>query len=226
MSESGNLGQQPGGVRSVNWGEKGYELALAEQLELHRQRVAGKIADTLVCVQHPATITLGRRAPETDVVWGHEERSRRDVALVRSDRGGRATFHGPGQQVVYPIVGIEARRLGAKAWVHLIEETLIDLLASFGVSGARKCGSPGIWTPAGKIASLGLRIARGVSYHGLALNTSLDPRVFDGIVTCGVASESVTTLALEASQPISDETVRSRLIELLTAKIEEHPLRS
>jgi lipoate-protein ligase B len=215
-----------GDVRVLDWGLRGYERALTDQLALHGQRVAQKIPDTLVTVEHPATITLGRQASEDDVVWGPDERARRGIELTNTDRGGRATYHGPGQLVIYPIVAVAARRLGAKDWVHLIEESLLELLASFGVTGSRKCGSPGIWTSGGKIASLGLRLSRGVSYHGLSLNTSLDPKVFGGIVTCGVASERVTTLSLETEQSFDEQEVRTRACNLLIAKLEEHPART
>lgn len=224
------------------WGEVAYDEALARQLDLHARRLAGKAPDTLVLVSHPATFTLGRQAPEADIVLDKAELARRGIAVVRSDRGGRATYHGPGQVVLYPIVAIADLGLGVKDWVCQLESALIDTLADYGVEGHRKAGTAGIWTatPAGnaatrsaanpaneatggleeaKIASLGLRVARGVSYHGVALNTGLDASVFDCIVTCGVRGERVTTIeAVTGTRPDDaevGETLASHVIRRL-----------
>jgi lipoate-protein ligase B len=211
-----------------HWGEVPYAEALARQLELHARRLAGTAHDTLVLVSHPATFTLGRQAPEADIVLDQAELARRGIAVARSDRGGRATYHGPGQVVLYPIVAIAELGLGVKDWVCLLESALIDTLADYGVEGHRQPGTAGIWTttaggnvedardPAheterAKIASLGLRVARGVSYHGVALNTGLDASVFDCIVTCGVRGERVTTIERATGKRPDDSEVGEKL---------------
>jgi lipoyl(octanoyl) transferase len=200
----------------ARWGEVPYDEALARQLDLHARRLAGEAPDTLVLVSHPATFTLGRQAPEADIVLDQAELSRRGIAVARSDRGGRATYHGPGQVVLYPIVAIAELGLGVKDWVCLLESALIDTLADYGVEGHRREGTAGIWTGAdeateSKIASLGLRVARGVSYHGVALNTGLDASVFDCIVTCGVRGERVTTIEAATGRKPDDAEVGERL---------------
>jgi lipoate-protein ligase B len=204
------------------WGEVAYDEALARQLELHARRLAGDAPDTLVLVSHPPTFTLGRQAPEADIVLDRAELARRNIAVARSDRGGRATYHGPGQVVLYPIVAIAEIGLGVKDWVCLLESSLIDTLADYGIEGRRREGTAGIWTAAkgtsesqpsedAKIASLGLRVSRGVSYHGVALNTGLDASVFDCIVTCGVRGERVTTIEAETGNRPDDAEVGDRL---------------
>ncbi len=209
-------------VAFEHWGLVPYDEALRRQLALHEARVEGRIPDTLVTVEHPATATLGRHAPAGDVLWQADRLEASGIRVVRSDRGGRATYHGPGQIVCYPIVAIAERGWGAKRWVEVLEEALIEMLRTFDLVGERICGRPGIWVGGAKIASLGLRIARGVSYHGLALNTRLDPSVFDCIVTCGVATERVTTLERECGETPPDEEVRSRLLEALLRNLREH----
>ncbi len=205
------------GVIVERWGRVPYADAWQRQLALHAARVRGEIPDTLVVVEHPPTITLGRHADERDVLSGRDELTRRGIEVVRTDRGGRATYHGPGQVVVYPIVSIDALGIGVKSWVCLLEAAILDTLIDYGIEGQRRPATAGIWTPAGKIASIGLRIARGVSYHGLALNTDLDTSVFADIVTCGVRAERVTTVAAETHRAVAlHETA-----EQLTAHIIE-----
>jgi len=207
-----------------DWGCVAYDAALERQLELHARRVAGEVPDTLVLVSHPATFTLGRQAPEADIVLDRAELERRGIAVARSDRGGRATYHGPGQVVLYPIVSLAELGLGVKDWVCLLESALIDTLADYGVRGQRRPGTAGIWTSDdadAKIASLGLRVSRGVSYHGVALNTGLDASVFDCIVTCGVRGEHVTTIEAATGIRPDDSEVGRRLAGHIARKIRD-----
>jgi len=216
---------EPGALRIEHWGVVAYDEAFRRQLELHARRVAGEVPDTLVVVFHPPTFTLGRHAPAGDIVAGEAELAARGIAIARTDRGGRATYHGPGQVVLYPIVSIEELGIGVKDWVCLLESALIDTLAEYGIGGHRRAATAGIWTgegdAAGKIASLGLRIARGVSYHGVALNTGLDASFFDGIVTCGVRGERVTTIAEVTGRRPDDDDVARRLAGHVERRIRE-----
>ena len=199
-----------------------YAKALQRQLALWRRRVDGTAPDTVVEVEHPPTITLGRSAPETDIVMPAEELARRGIDVVRSDRGGRATVHGPGQIVVYPIVGITDRGLGVRNWVCELEGSLIEVLAGLGIEGRRIDGKPGIWTQKGKIASLGLRVSRGVSYHGVSLNVGLDAGPFDCILPCGVPGERITSVSQEAANTADREQIAGTLCQAIAHKIEAH----
>ena len=201
------------------WGRVPYAEALTRQLALHARRLAGEAADTLVLVEHPPTITLGRHAPTNDILADPAELARRGIEVVRSDRGGRATYHGPGQVVLYPVVSIDELGLGVKDWVCLLEGALLDALTDFGIRGERHAGTAGIWTSQGKIASIGLRVARGVSYHGVSLNACLDASVFDCIVTCGVGGERVTTMSAMAGATVSFEKAGEHLLRHTIARI-------
>lgn len=198
-----------------------YARALARQLTLHAARVLGEVSDTLIVVEHPPTITLGRHADARDVLTDPGELARRGVEVIRTDRGGRATYHGPGQVVVYPIVSIDALGLGVKSWVCLLEAALLDTLGDYAIEGLRRPATAGIWTHAGKIASLGLRIKNGVSYHGVALNTGLDASAFADIVTCGVRAERVTTIAAETGRVVADHEVSERLTAHIIKRMRE-----
>ena len=192
-------------VRVEDWGRVAYAAALERQRSIVAARIAGITPDTIVAVEHPPTITLGRNAPSTDVIATAAVLRERGVELVKTDRGGRATYHGPGQAVLYPIVGIADRGLGVKPWVAMLEAAMIQTLASFEISARRRPDTPGLWVGSAKIASVGLRVERGVSYHGVSMNIGLDVSGFDGIVTCGIAGQPVTSVAAETG---SDPGVR------------------
>jgi lipoate-protein ligase B len=196
-----------------------YEEALRRQLVLAADVESGRQPDTLVEVEHPPTVTLGRHAPESDVLLDPRSRAERGVAVVRSDRGGKATYHGPGQVVVYPIVHLGRLGLGVKAWVCLLESALREVLASYGLESTLIEGRPGVWVKGAKIASVGLRVARSVSYHGVSLNVGLDVSGFDYIVPCGSAGERITSIAAERA-PAPDATeVAARLIEAIAGRL-------
>ncbi|TFH22043.1 MAG: lipoyl(octanoyl) transferase LipB [Myxococcales bacterium] len=198
-------------VRVEYWGPLGYAAALERQRGIVTARIAGVAPDTIVAVEHPPTITLGRNAPSTDVVATPAVLRERGIELVKTDRGGRATYHGPGQAVVYPIVGIADRGLGVKPWVAMLEEAMIGTLASFGLSARRRPETPGLWVGSAKIASVGLRVERGVSYHGVSMNIGLDVSGFDAIVTCGIAGQPVTSVAAEIGSDPGVREASSRL---------------
>jgi len=214
-------GLQRSAPQQVEWGRVPYAEALARQIALWRQCCAGEIADTLVSCEHPPTITLGRHAPEDEIVAAAEVLAARGIAVERSDRGGRATVHAPGQAVVYPIVGVARLGLGPKAWVALLEDAAAQALAECGVEAVRQQGKPGLWARGGKIVSLGLRIRRGVSYHGIAVNVDLDRSFFDCIVPCGVAGERISSLADElGTAPPSRVRVGARVMQAISERIE------
>ena len=204
------------------WGRLAYTAALERQLAL-----AGAIAaneqrdtrDTIVSVEHPPTITLGRHATTADVLATEAERRARGIDLVRTDRGGKATYHGPGQAVVYPIVAISRLGLGPRRWVCLLESALRETLAGYRLSAELDADRPGVWVGGAKIASLGLRIVRGVSYHGVSLNVGLDVSGFGCIVPCGSVGERITSLSAECASPPSLEQASESLIEAIAHRV-------
>ncbi len=207
-------------VGRVSWGRLAYGEALERQRRLVEARLLGEVADTIAAVEHPPTITLGRHAPAADVRLSPGDLAQRGICLVRTDRGGRATYHGPGQAVIYPVVALEPLRLGVKNWVCLLEKTIIDTLAAYGIAGQRQPGRPGIYVGSAKIASVGLRVVRGISYHGVSINVAADLSGFDAIVTCGVSGQPLTSLALQGANRATVEEVSRRFALGLSAELE------
>jgi lipoate-protein ligase B len=219
---AGRIAAAPPWPKVERWGRVGYAEALRRQLTLAADVETGRAPDTLVEVEHPATVTLGRHAPEGDVLLDPEARAARGIAVARSDRGGKATYHGPGQVVVYPIVHLGRLGLGVKAWVCLLESALRDVLASYGLQGELSSGRPGVWVNGAKIASIGLRIVRSVSYHGVSLNVGLDVSGFDYIVPCGSAGERITSIAAERSPAPAADEVAARLTATIAGRLQAH----
>jgi lipoyl(octanoyl) transferase len=178
-----------------------YERAWAMQRAVHERVVTGDAADTVLLLEHPAVYTAGRRTS------GHE-RPTDGTPVVDVDRGGRITWHGPGQLVGYPIVRL-AGAMDVVAYVRRVEEALIRVCADLGVRTDRVPGRTGVWVLADtarrdrKIASIGVRVARGVTMHGFALNCDPDLTWFDKIVPCGIDDADVTSLSAELGRDVS-----------------------
>jgi lipoyl(octanoyl) transferase len=182
-------------------------------------RKAGTIGDTLLLMEHPPVLTLGRNSGRAHVLLADEELARRGVELVETNRGGDVTYHGPGQLVGYPIFdlrgdlpGKKGPHLGPVDFVRLMEEVLIRACGEFGVPAQRVCKRTGVWTIAGgsvlekKIAAIGVHVSQGVTSHGFALNVTTDLRDFQWIVPCGISDREVTSLELESDRvPSMDE---------------------
>lgn len=168
--------------------------------------------DELWLCEHAPVLTLG--------LAGRPEHLLRDIGIpvVKIDRGGQITYHGPGQLVGYLLLDLKRRALTVKTLVHRMEQAVIDLLAQYGVPGERRAGAPGVYVGGAKIAALGLRIRNGCCYHGLALNVAMDLAPFAAINPCGYAGMAVTQLA--AFHPSIDvEAVAARLVEALQARL-------
>lgn len=189
----------------VRAGTVRYEDAWARQRELHARRVAGEVPDTLLLLEHPSVYTAGRRTEP-------HERPVDGTPVVDVDRGGKITWHGPGQLVGYPIVALPDP-VDVVAYVRRLEGALIDVCAAFGVDAGRVEGRSGVWLPADppgtgfrperKVAAIGIRVARGVTMHGFALNCDPDLGAFGAIVPCGIPDAGVTSLSAELGRDIS-----------------------
>ena len=202
-------------------GRMGYRDAWAIQEEVHAQVLAGG-EERVLLVEHPPVITFGRRpGVSRNMVASEEQLAKLGVEVVQSDRGGDITFHGPGQIVAYPIIRLNDHRLSVGAYVHGLERAVIATLADFGIDANADRTAVGVWTMDGaqlaKMCAIGVRIRRGVSLHGLALNVETDLRYFDLIVPCGLAGRPVTSLRqLMGDRTPSLDEVKRRLIERLT----------
>lgn len=195
-------------------GRIAYPEAHALQKRLLDERAAGRIGDQLLLLEHPAVLTLGRNSDPAHIRATDAELDAREIAVEHIERGGEVTYHGPGQLVAYPIVRIHERGLLLRPFVRALEAALIETCAALGVSAARRDGHPGCWCdPSGasprKIGALGLRVERGVSYHGIALNISVDLADFDLIDPCGMPGVVSTSIARELGELPAAPTTES-----------------
>jgi lipoyl(octanoyl) transferase len=215
-------------IQYLYLGRVGYAEALRLQSELVDLRTQDRIPNTLLLLEHPPVLTLGRNARRANILASNELLASRGVTLHEINRGGDVTYHGPGQLIGYPIFDLRSlrntsgSRLGPVDFVRLMEEALIRLCGEFGVPAGRICGLTGVWchlqsgnsldglcarkatdAPAGerKIAAIGIHVARGVTSHGFAFNVTTDLRDFSLINPCGITDRPVTSLAREVADP-------------------------
>jgi len=187
-----------------------YRIAWQLQRELADARVAGG-SDTLLLLEHPAVYTAGRRTCE-------QERPTDGTPVVDTDRGGKITWHGPGQLVGYPIITL-AEPLDVVNYVRRIEESLIKVCTELGLEVSRVDGRSGVWLPAGggrparKIAAIGVRVSRATTLHGFALNCDCDLNAFERIVPCGITDAGVTSISAELGRPVGVDDVRSAVAD-------------
>ena len=197
-------------------GRISYAEGLRLQSEVVTARKANRIGDTLILLEHPPVLTLGRNATRANILASDELLSQKHVEIHDINRGGDVTYHGPGQLVGYPIFdlrgdwpgkngpGLTRKHLGPVDFVRLMEEALILTCKDFGVPAQRICKLTGVWTLAGgtirekKIAAIGIHVSQAVTSHGFALNVTTDLRDFDLIVPCGITDRTVTSLELES----------------------------
>jgi len=185
-------------ISVVQLGRVDYSTALKLQQTLVDLRKAGQVGDTLLLLEHPPVITLGRNAKRANVLVSEDQLSQSGVEIFECDRGGDVTYHGPGQLVGYPIFDLRGftPRIGAVEFVRKLEEVLIRTCADFGVATRRVPGMTGVWTlrNEAKVAAIGVHISRGVTSHGFALNVSTDLGHFKLIIPCGIGDKTVTSL--------------------------------
>ncbi|MFG1871057.1 lipoyl(octanoyl) transferase LipB [Micromonospora arborensis] len=189
------------GLTAVRAGLLDYQAAWDEQRRLHESVVAGARGDTVLLLEHPSVYTAGKRTEPWD-------RPEDGTPVVDVDRGGKITWHGPGQLVGYPILRLPDP-VDVVAYVRRTEELLIDVCAEFGLAAGRVEGRSGVWVPeddrgpARKVAAIGIRVARGVTLHGFSINCDCDLTYFDRIVPCGIRDAGVTSLTAELGRPIT-----------------------
>jgi lipoyl(octanoyl) transferase len=199
--------------RVLDLGLVPYREAWDLQRSVAAQVAAGELPDTVVLLEHPPVVTLGRRTEPGELHIPPEA----DVEIVETDRGGKSTYHGPGQLVCYPIFDLNRHGLDVKKYCRDLEEALIQTLAAFGLESDRIEGLTGIWMtrPPRKIASIGIHISKWITTHGYALNVDLDPAPFtEWITACGLDAQ-FTTMADELGRPVSVDEVRAAAVAAL-----------
>ncbi|GAV19456.1 lipoyl(octanoyl) transferase [Mariprofundus micogutta] len=170
-----------------------------QMLHARADAVAAALQNEIIyCCEHEPVYTTGRRGVDNRLG------AVLHAPVVHSDRGGEMTFHGTGQIMLYPVIHLRNREIGVKRYVHLLEQSCIELLKESGIDAKRNCGFPGVWTEKGKIAALGVRITKGVAYHGMALNVDVDPKWFAAINPCGLCSAAVSISDFTEPQALSD----------------------
>jgi lipoyl(octanoyl) transferase len=194
----------------LHLGRVDYTAGLDLQKQLVEARLENRIGNTLLLLEHPPVLTLGRNSNRSNILATDEFLTYRGVEVHEINRGGDVTYHGPGQLVGYPVLDLRSftlggRRIGAVDYVRLLEEVLIRSLGDFAVPAQRISGRTGVWTVAGgsvqekKVAAIGVHISRGITSHGFALNVTTELRDFELIVPCGISDRAVTSLELEAT---------------------------
>lgn len=189
-----------------------YGAALERMEALAAARLAGDIGDTVLFLEHDRVLTLGRRGARENILVADDELAARGVELYTVGRGGDVTYHGPGQLVAYPILDLRPDREDVRRYVTDLEEIMIRVSADFGVVAGRVQGLNGTWVDAArKVGAVGVRIARWITTHGLALNVATDLSDFDLIVPCGIRDRGVTSLSAEAGRAISIDDAMARM---------------
>ena len=178
-----------------------YQQAWCIQQQCHA-RCQGTGENMVLITEHCPVITLGYRRQGEQLHLSQTELSERGIAFVECDRGGGATYHGPGQLVVYPIFSTLLRRSGVRMFVMLLEEVMQQICASYGVVAERRSGFPGVWVAERKIGAVGIAVRRGTSLHGIAVNISVDLQPFSYLVPCGLTGVVVTSIAQEVKNPV------------------------
>jgi lipoate-protein ligase B len=186
----------------------------------------GAVPDTVIFLEHPPVVTLGRRTDEGELHIPEQA----EVAVVETNRGGKSTFHGPGQLVCYPILDLKRHGRDVKRYVRNLEEALIRTVEPFGLEAERIDGLTGVWLtrPPRKLASIGVHVSRWVTTHGYALNVDLDPAPFtEWITACGLEDATFTTIARETQKPVTVDDVRPHAVaaieEVFGLELEELP---
>jgi lipoate-protein ligase B len=183
-------------------------------------RLRGEVPDTLLLLEHPPVVTLGRRGSLEDVYLAPERLRQRGIALERTTRGGLVTYHGPGQLVGYPIVALRARGLSIPCYVRALERTIVAALAEIGVAAHLDERHVGVWTSSGKIAAIGVAQRHGVTLHGFAVNLQPDLSHFALINPCGIGRLGVTSAAAILGQRVDLADFKRRIASRLPAELD------
>ncbi len=209
-----------GGILTVeHLGTVAYRPTWELQDELADQRRGRRIGDRLLLLEHFPVYTIGRGGDQANLLATPKRLREIGAELIRIDRGGDITYHGPGQIVAYPIVELRDP-LDLRRYVRILEAAIIDTADAFGVASARLDGQPGIWIDGErKLAAIGVRVRRGVTTHGLALNVNTDLKWFDEMIPCGIPDKGVTSLARELGKPLPMEAVEDELARQLAGHL-------
>jgi lipoate-protein ligase B len=197
----------------------GYADALALQDDLVEQRLRDEIPDTLLLLEHPPVITLGRRGTRADIYATDALLHAQGIAVYQATRGGLVTYHGPGQLVGYPIVNVRARQLTIPWYVRTLESAIISALREIGIVARLNEQHVGVWTDQGKIAAIGVAQRRGVTLHGFAVNLQPDLSHFSLINPCGIGELGVTSASAILGRAVAVADFKQRIVRAVAAQL-------
>ena len=190
-------------VQDLN--RKNYQDTLKIQESLREQVLINRSEDYLILVEHEHVYTLGKNANSSNIL-------NKACDIIKTDRGGDVTYHGPGQLVAYPIINLKIRKIGVKSYVEMIEKLISDTLMYYGLETNVPVNETGVWVKDKKIASIGIHVSKGVTIHGLAININTDLSYFDNIISCGIEGVKMTTLDKELGKKIAMNDIKKQLI--------------
>lgn len=196
----------------LDLGSVDYKEALDLQHQLWSKRVNDELPDTILILEHPHVITLGRRGNRSHINVSQEILEALKIPVFHVERGGEVTYHGPGQMVVYPILDLKGYGYRVVQYVDQLEEVILHLLSDFGIEGKKNSSNRGVWVKDEKIASIGVAIKRWISFHGLSLNYETDLKYYDLINPCGLKGIKMTSMAKILGRRISREKLVERML--------------
>jgi lipoyl(octanoyl) transferase len=190
-------------IEVQDWGIIDYSVALARQRARLADLIAGRVADTLIICQHEPVITCGTSSQESSFICSQEALAKKKITVFQVERGGDVTYHGPGQLIAYPMINLHHFKTDVGWYMRTLEQSIINTLGNFSVTGQRIEGKAGVWiSPTRKIASIGVKLSRWCSMHGMAINVlSESTSGFKHIVPCGIAGISTTSVEGERGSP-------------------------
>lgn len=204
-------------ARILDLGLCGYSEAWEIQKQVAESLITGEGEETLIFVEHPHVLTLGANFHEENLLMTPKQYAERGIEVIRTDRGGDVTYHGPRQLVIYPIFDVARHGRDLHKWMRDLEETMILTLSAFGLEGRRFAPHTGAWIGDRKAAAIGVKIRRWVSLHGIALNCSNDLGFFDLIVPCGIVGYGVTSLSRELGREVTIDEAKPKVAEAFSS---------
>lgn len=199
-------------LRIIDLNFSPYEETWKLQKELQEKRFKDEIPDTLILVEHPHTYTVGASGGDGDFLLLKNDLEKKGIGIFKIERGGKTTYHGPGQLVGYPIINLKPLKLGPASYVRLLEEAIIKTVVHFGIPAFRLEKLTGVWAGNEKVAAIGVRIKKWVTMHGFALNVNTDLNYFSNIIPCGIQGKGVTSMEKILYKKASMEEVKKAFI--------------
>ena len=199
----------------IDCGLADYRQALKLQHQLREKRRLGEIQNTVLIVEHPPVITLGARQSANKLIASRDDLAQKQIDVVDIRRGGGTTAHNPGQLIFYPILNLQEYGLGISEYIRELESIGAELLQQSGVHTERKKGMPGLWVGVKKIASIGVRVSKFITYHGMAININNDLSIFEFITPCGLEGVEMTSVLKQTGKHCSMKLIKKRLSQLL-----------